>query len=92
MNCLETVCGNMRGDENMVEVEGKKKTVLPAVKHGGECKFRVLVRGVSPAVFTRKHIQTAVKYRQILIHHAGPTRRALIIGNNFVLQQDNDLT
>ena len=60
---------------------------LPTVKHGGGSlqvwgSITYIVVGSLNRI---TDILTAAKYKQILIHHAVPTGRALI-GNNFVLQ------
>ena len=69
----------------------KADCVLPTVKHGGgslQVWGSITYSGVG-SLYRITDILTAAKYKQILIHHAVPTGRTLI-GNNFVLQQDND--
>jgi hypothetical protein len=69
----------------------KAGCVLPTVKHGGgsvQVWDSITYSGVG-CLYKITDILMAAKYKQILIHHALPNGWALI-GNNFVLQHDND--
>jgi hypothetical protein len=61
------------------------------VKHGGGSVqvWGSITYSEVGCLYKITDILTAAKYKQILIHHTLPNGRALI-GNNFVLQHDND--